>query len=209
MCGIAGFIDFNSVSQRVNLENMTDALLHRGPDAYGYSFHKNKNYTIGLGHRRLSILDLSELGKQPMEFENLEITYNGEVYNFREVRDELEDFGYQFKSDSDTEVILKSFHKWGVNSVNKFNGMFVIVIYDKERDQVTIIRDRGGVKPCYYYYKDGLFLFSSELKSFHQHSNFEKEIDIQVLGKYLQHGYIPEPYSIFKNTQKLKTGCYL
>ena len=209
MCGIAGFIDFNSVSQRVNLENMTDALLHRGPDAYGYSFHKNKNYTIGLGHRRLSILDLSELGKQPMEFENLEIIYNGEVYNFREVRDELEDFGYQFKSDSDTEVILKSFHKWGVNSVNKFNGMFVIVIYDKERDQVTIIRDRGGVKPCYYYYKDGLFLFSSELKSFHQHSNFEKEIDIQVLGKYLQHGYIPEPYSIFKNTQKLKSGCYL
>ena len=112
MCGIAGFIDFNKKSDLSILKNMTDVLYHRGPDDSGYSFYNIDKCNIGLGHRRLSILDLSSHGHQPMKFEHLEIVYNGEIYNFKEIRNELEKYGYKFDSNSDTEVILKAYHKW-------------------------------------------------------------------------------------------------
>ena len=130
MCGLAGFIDFNKVSKLSDLKIMTDVLHHRGPDDSGYDFFELQNVNIGLGHRRLSILDLSKHGHQPMKFNEFTIVYNGEIYNFKEIRDELKKFNYSFDSDSDTEVILKAYHKWGVNSVKKFNGVFLIVIYD-------------------------------------------------------------------------------
>ena len=159
MCGLAGFIDFNKKSTRSELNKMTDVLYNRGPNNSGYELYKLKDAHIGLGHRRLSILDLSNKGHQPMSFQHYSIVFNGEIYNFREIREELENHNYSFSSESDTEVILKAFHKWGVKSVDKFNGMFVIVIFDCKKNLLTIIRDRAGVKPCYYYFNNDLFLF--------------------------------------------------
>jgi asparagine synthase (glutamine-hydrolysing) len=209
MCGITGFCDFNKKTNQQTLQNMTDVLHHRGPDDSGYSFYNVKNCNIGLGHRRLSILDLSTHGHQPMLYNNLEMVYNGEVYNFKEVRKELEKYNYTFDSDSDTEVILKAYDKWGIKAVDKLNGMFAIAIYDKTSNKFIMIRDRVGVKPFYYYYKNNLFMFSSELKSFHENKQFEKSINIDALALYMQYGYIPEPYTIFNHTHKLKAGYYL
>jgi len=209
MCGIAGFIDFNKTADKDTLINMTDVLHHRGPDDSGYSFNTTSNANIGLGHRRLSILDLTSHGHQPMKYEDIEIVYNGEVYNFNEIKKELEEIGYSFDSHSDTEVILKAYHKWGLDAVNKFNGMFAIAIYDKNISKLFLIRDRSGIKPLYWYQKDGTILFASELKSFHEYKGFDKEINIDAVGLFLQYQYIPEPHSIFVFTKKLKAGHYL
>ena len=181
-------------------------LYHRGPDDYGSKFFTTESCFIGLGHRRLSILDLSDLGKQPMEFENLEIVYNGEVYNFKEIRSELSGFGYDFVSDSDTEVLLKSYHKWGIDFVSKLNGMFAIAIYDKVHQTLMLLRDRAGVKPLYYYYENGVIIFGSEIKAFHEHPEFIKRINSGSVKEFLKYGYIPEPNSIFQNTYKLGAG---
>jgi asparagine synthase (glutamine-hydrolysing) len=209
VCGIAGFCDFSKKSSNYILKNMTDVLYHRGPNDSGYFWDENEYAQIALGHRRLSILDLSAHGHQPMSFEHLEIVFNGEVYNFKEIKKELLELGYSFHSDSDTEVILKSYHQWGIKAVDRFNGMFAITIYDRKTNKLIFIRDRAGVKPFYYYKKDSLILFSSELKSFHKHPDFQKEINKSSLSLYLQFGYIPEPHSIFKNTYKLKAGHYI
>ena len=209
MCGIAGFCDFNKKLNYKNLMEVTDVLHHRGPDDSGYKLYENKNVNIGLGHRRLSILDLTSHGHQPMKFENLEIAYNGEVYNFEEIKTELEEFNYTFTSHSDTEVILKAYHKWGIKAVDKFNGMFAIAIYDNINDKLILIRDRAGVKPLYCYNKDNLFLFSSELKSFSQVKEFHKNINKDSVKEYLKFGYIPQPLTIFDNTYKLEAGKYL
>ncbi len=209
MCGIVGFIDFNKRMDLQILQDMTNVIHHRGPDDSGHSFYENDSFQIGLGHRRLSILDLSAHGHQPMLFESLEIVYNGEVYNFNEIKKELIENGYSFNSDSDTEVILKAYHKWGIKAVDKFNGMFSISIYDKVKEKVILIRDRSGIKPLYYYTKNNIILFSSELKSFHKNKLFQKNINKDSLALYLQYGYIPEPHTIFQDTYKLKSGYYL
>ncbi len=203
MCGVAGLVDFNSKSNIDILKKMTDVLFHRGPDDGGYFFAQSQ---VGLGHRRLSILDLSNYGNQPMAFGHLTMVYNGEVYNFKEIRAELEKLGYSFESNSDTEVILKAYHKWGMYAVHRFNGMFAIAIYDSQKQTLNLIRDRAGVKPLYWYQKDGLFLFASELKSFHEHPAFIKELNHDGLALFLQYGYIPQPHTIFNHTYKLKAG---
>jgi len=209
MCGIVGFIDFNKKLKRDTLANMTKVIAHRGPDDSGEYFFESNFANIGLGHRRLSILDLSKEGHQPFHFRNLSIVYNGEVYNFKEIREELLKEGFEFKSNSDTEVIIKSFYHWGIKAVDKFVGMFAFSIFDKDSNKIYLFRDRAGVKPLYYYYREGVFLFGSELKSFHECREFSKEIDISTLAQYLQHGYILDPYSIFKDTYKLNSGSYL
>ena len=209
MCGITGVIDFGNSSNLPILKNMTSVLHHRGPDDAGYFTHQFNNAFIGLGHRRLSILDLSNNGHQPMTFNNLTIAYNGEIYNFREIRKELEAAGYDFESDSDTEVVLKAYLEWGDRCVHRFIGMFAIALCDLSSMKLTLIRDRAGVKPLYWYFKDGLFLFGSELKCFHEHPSFEKKINHSALALYLQYGYIPQPFSIFENTHKLKAGFFL
>lgn len=209
MCGLVGFIDYHKTSSLNVLKDMTDVLHHRGPNDSGYSFFDNENMNIGLGHRRLSILDLSSYGHQPMVYQNLEIVYNGEVYNFKEIRKELKKHHYSFESDSDTEVILKAYHKWGIKAVDRFNGMFAISIYDKENEKIILIRDRAGVKPLYWYWENDTLLFASELKSFHEFPSFKKEINTSSLSLYLQHGYILQPHTIFKNTYKLKSGHFL
>ena len=209
MCGIVGFCDFTKRSSRENLSEMMKQIEHRGSDAHGQSYQRSSNAIVGLGHQRLSILDLSNEGIQPMSYEHLEIVYNGEVYNFKEIRAELEVLDYDFHSQSDTEVILKAYHCWGVEALKKFNGMFALVIFDKIEERLTLIRDRAGVKPLYWYWKDGLFLFASELKSFHAHPHFQKEINRDVLALYLQYGYVMQPYSIFESTEQLNSGHIL
>lgn len=209
MCGIAGLVDFSQKSNLDTLTSMTDVLFHRGPDDGGYLFENHENTQLGLGHRRLSILDLTNHGHQPMHFSHLSMIYNGEIYNFKEIRSELKKLGYIFESRSDTEVILKSYHQWGVEAIQRFNGMFSIAIFDRQKQTLTLIRDRAGVKPIFWYQKDGLFMFSSELKSFHQHPRFKKELSHEGLALFLQYGYIPQPSTIFKYTHKLKAGHYL
>lgn len=206
MCGIAGFIDFKKASGEDVLRNMTNALRHRGPDDFGIEVYDAGSSSIGFGQRRLSILDLSPLGHQPMHFSDLTVNFNGEIYNFKEVRKELEEKGYSFKSWSDTEVILKGYDCWGIDVVNKFIGMFAIALYDRRKEQVIFIRDRAGVKPLYYYWKNQLLLFGSELKALYQHPEFKKEIDTNSLALFLQFSYIPAPHSIFKDTFKLLPG---
>ena len=209
MCGIAGFIDFGGKGTEDLLRNMTDALVHRGPDDSGYEVYSYDDLKIGLGQRRLSILDLSPLGHQPMHFENLTIVFNGEIYNFQEIRKDLEQKGYAFKSNSDTEVILKAWHCFGPEAIHLFVGMFAFVLLDKNSMQCFIVRDRAGVKPLYYYQTNQLFLFASELKAFHRHPDFNKEIDLESLALFLQYSYIPGSNCIFRNAYKVLPGHFL
>ncbi len=188
---------------------MTDRLYHRGPDGSGYSFWQSNEAHLGLGHRRLSIIDLSPNGKQPMQHNDLCITYNGEIYNYAEVKVELEKRGHHFLSESDTEVILHAYEEWGNNCLEKFIGMFAFVIYDKQRETLFCARDRTGIKPFFYYYHEGLFLFGSELKSIVAHPAFEKKLNLQAVGTFLQYGNIPTPLCIYEHCYKLKPGHFL
>jgi asparagine synthase (glutamine-hydrolysing) len=208
MCGIAGFIDFNKKTTETILVNMTDSLAHRGPDDKGYKVWDAKDATIGFGQRRLSIIDLSPLGHQPMYSKDgrWAIVFNGEVYNYAEIKKDLITQGYEFKSNSDTEVIIYAFDNWGLAAMQRFIGMFAFVLYDTVFNKIHIVRDRAGVKPLYYYHKNNLFLFASELKAFHQHPDFKKEIDFDALALYFTYTYIPAPYTIFKDTHKLTPG---
>jgi len=209
MCGIIGFIDQTKQTSQNHLKKMRDSIAYRGPDSLGSKFYETETYSLGLGHRRLSILDLSPLGSQPMYYKELTIIHNGEVYNFAEIKELLIAQGYSFDSHTDTEVILKSFHAWGTECVQKFRGMFAFSIYDSEKEELYIFRDRAGVKPLYYHKQESLFLFGSELKSFYQHPNFKKKVNRDALPYYFRFGYIPAPLTIFENTHKLKAGHYL
>ncbi len=209
MCGISGFIDFKNISSKDVLQRMTDTMHHRGPDGAGYQFFETPNAQIGLGHRRLSIIDLTESGKQPMLFQQLWITFNGEIYNYQEIKNELIALNHQFISSSDTEVILQAFQQWGVQCVQKFIGMFAFVIYDTQANTITCVRDRTGIKPFFYYWHNDLFLFGSELKVFHQHPLFEKNINKDAVGAFIQYGNIPAPHCIFENCYKLPPANFL
>jgi asparagine synthase (glutamine-hydrolysing) len=209
MCGISGFIDYSKTSDRSILEKMNRTLAHRGPDGEGYGLYETEKAIVGLGHRRLSIIDLTEGGSQPKTFQKLHITFNGEIYNFEEIKKELEGKGHIFESHSDTEVILHAYKEWGSDALQKFIGMYAFVIYDEEQQKIFACRDRAGVKPFFYYQKDGLFLFASELKAIVQHPKFVKEINLDAAAAFMQFGYVPTPHCIFKNTNKLKPGHFL
>lgn len=209
MCGIAGFIDFNKRTSESTLHEMTRIIQHRGPDGDGHLFDRTDAAFVGLGHRRLSIIDLSNAASQPMYYKQLVIIFNGEMYNYQEVKDLLISKGHVFITHSDTEVILHAYEEWGKQCVDRFVGMFTFVIYDKEKGQVFCIRDRAGVKPFFWYFKDGLFLFGSELKSFHQHPAFKKELNTDAVAAFMQFGYVPVPHCIFRDTWKLEPGHHL
>ncbi len=209
MCGISGFIDFNGASSEHDLEQMTHSLEHRGPDGFGTFIHGTAHYKIGLGHRRLSILELSELGKQPMNWNQFTIVFNGEIYNFSEIKVELEKLGHTFISESDTEMILHAYGEWGEKCLDRFIGMFAFVIYDAEKEEIFAARDRAGVKPLFIYQNNGLFLFSSELKAFHKHPDFEKKISIPAVQAYLQYGSVPTPHCIFEYCTKVNPGHFI
>ncbi len=200
MCGIAGF----NFKDGGLLANMIATIRHRGPDDSG--IYEDENFS--LGHVRLSILDLTAHGHQPMRHEHLVIAYNGEVYNYREIREELAAAGYEFFSNTDTEVVLKAYHKWGIKAVDKFVGMFAIAIYDTKARELVLMRDRIGVKPLYYYFDGEVFIFASELRPIME-SERELEISEEAFIEFFQFGYISSGRSIFENCHKLPAGHYL
>lgn len=213
MCGIAGVWNFNDKIIELNdLERFTDSLTHRGPDGSGYTLYNNK--TLGLGHRRLSILDLSENGKQPLEYLNgrYSITFNGEIYNFIELKRILQKEGYTFQSESDTEVILAAYDFWGKDCLKKFNGMWAFAIWDNSKKRLFLSRDRFGVKPLHYIYKQNdFFAFASETIAFKYLSNFKREFDTQLLSRSILSFSSIEAfgYTIFKDVTQLLPGHYI
>lgn len=209
MCGIAGFIDFKNNSTLEQLKACTDMVSHRGPDGSGYEFIETGTCQVALGHRRLSIIDLSTSANQPMWYKEYCIIFNGEIYNYAEIKTDLEAKGHHFKTHGDTEVILHGFEEWGPAVLQKFIGMFAFVIYNKASKQLFACRDRAGVKPFFYYWKNGLFAFGSELKALVKHPAFEKEINLNAAAAFMQYGYVPAQHAIFKHTHKLKPGHYL
>ena len=211
MCGITGFCDFGRKLTRENLHTANEVQHHRGPDSGAIAFFESPFANIGLGHRRLSIMDVSSNGNQPMysDDKKVVIILNGEVYNFKEIREELIAAGYKFHSDSDTEVIIKAYQEYGIESVSKFIGMFAYAIYDIEKQLFFLLRDRAGVKPLHYFYKNDCLLFASELKSIYSYPGFEKDINDQAVTLFFKYGYIRAPHTIFKNTFKIQPGHYI
>jgi asparagine synthase (glutamine-hydrolysing) len=209
MCGIAGYVDHRSKTQDGIAHLMAETLYHRGPDGGSSEEFQLGDVKIGLGHRRLAIIDLSDFGKQPMNWKHYWITFNGEIYNYREIKAALEKIGHSFSGNSDTEMILHAFAEWGPSCLDRFRGMFAIVILDTENQKIFIARDRAGVKPLFIYQKDGLFLFGSELKSFHAHPHFEKVLNPSAIAAFMQFGNIPTPHCIFKHCRKLRPGHYI
>jgi asparagine synthase (glutamine-hydrolysing) len=209
MCGITGFIDFMSNGSESVLKNMLATMHHRGPDGAGVFFQQRENFSLGVGHSRLSIIDLTSSASQPLYYHDWVIVFNGEIYNYAEIKNELEILGHKFVTNSDTEVIVHAWEAWGQEAVHKFIGMFVFVIYHQQEHTLTICRDRAGVKPLFYYWKDGLFLFASELKAFHLHPQFRKELNQDALALFLKYCYVPAPHCIFKNCFKLEPGHFL
>lgn len=209
MCGITGFIHFNGHNKdesRARIKQMTDVLIHRGPDEDGYYVDD----FVALGHRRLSIIDLSS-GQQPMSALDgqVQIVFNGEIYNFLEVRAQLETKGHRFKTCSDTEVILRGYVEWQGEIVQKLNGMFAFAIWDARQKQIFLARDRVGKKPLYYYYDGEIFTFASELKALTVGNLCSDVINPEALDCYFCFGYIPAPRTIYRNVQKLPAARYL
>lgn len=207
MCGIAGLVRYDKQITRNEIETLSNSLIHRGPDYQNFYLHSKSYYNLVLIHTRLSIIDLSNAGNQPMHFKHLSIVFNGEIYNFAEIRAQLENLGYQFKSTTDTEVVLYAFYEWGVESVHKFIGFFAFAIYNSQLDEIILFRDRTGIKPIYFTFTSFL-AFSSELKTLMEIPEFKKDIDLNALTDFIQLGYVPAPKSIFKDCHKLNPGHY-
>ncbi|MEZ5172513.1 MAG: asparagine synthase (glutamine-hydrolyzing) [Bacteroidia bacterium] len=204
MCGIAGFVDNSGKLTEENLHAITDVIAHRGPDAGGYTVLGSTFF----GHRRLSIIDLSEAANQPFKSADgrYTIIYNGEVYNFAEIRAKLR---HSCRTSSDTEVILYAYIELGSKCIDLFNGMFAFAIHDAETDELFIARDRLGIKPVYYYHKDGIFAFASELKSLLAlRPAIDLTLNRQAIHDYLLLGYIPEPLSMCNEIRKFPAGYY-
>jgi asparagine synthase (glutamine-hydrolysing) len=209
MCGIVGIFDLSSrrPMPRELVTRMNDSQLHRGPDEVGVHFEPG----LGLGHRRLSIIDLST-GQQPLfnEDHSVVIVYNGEIYNYRDLIPELSRLGHTFRTKSDTEVIVHAWEQWGEDCVQRLRGMFAFALWDRNRETLFLARDRLGVKPLYYAaLADGTLIFGSELKSLVTHHGFRREIDPRAVEDYLAYGYVPEPRTIFGQALKLPPGCTL
>lgn len=206
MCGISGLISKNNNFIQEDLIKINNKLNHRGPDEDGYCFYKN----LGIGHKRLSIIDLLS-GKQPMhnDNKNLSITYNGELYNYKELRNSLIKKGLQFHTNSDTEVVLKAYEYYGNTCVNHFRGMFAFAIINKGKEELFIARDHIGIKPIVYYQDENSFAFASEIKALSSKPNFVKDIDYYAIDQYLTYQYIPAPRTIFNNVKKLLPGHFM
>lgn len=207
MCGISGI--FDRAGEPVNkeiLERMTSAIQHRGPDGQGYFVHGG----IGVGHRRLSIIDV-EGGSQPISNEDgtLQVVFNGEIYNYIELRKELLAFGHRFKTLSDTEVIVHAYEQWGNDCVNRFNGMFAFAIVNVRENTVFLARDHLGIKPLYYVLTGNQLLFASEIKALVQHPNCPREVDLDSLAELFTFRYVPSPKTMFKRVFKLPPGHWM
>ena len=208
MCGITGYLNFDGAPvSPVILRRMTDAMRHRGPDSEGFYFDS----FLALGHRRLSILDLSLSGHQPMPSPDgqVYVTYNGEIYNFKELRKELEALGHTFHSTSDTEVLLHAYLAWGDTCVRHFNGMFAFAIWDKKTQELFLARDRYGIKPLYYGFFGNVFIFASEQKAILQHHVATRELDRDALVEYFTFQNIFTDKTFFKGIHLLPAGCHM
>ena len=202
MCGITGIYNFEGkpVDQPL-IKKMTETLYHRGPDDGGDYF----DGTLGLGHRRLSILDLSKAGHQPMSSKDgkVVITFNGEIYNFKELRSELEKYGHKFFSNTDTEVIINGYIQWGLDVVPKLNGMFAFGLWDSEKKELYIVRDRFGVKPVYFWSRDKEFVFASEIKAILAHPEYKVAVNYNALNEYFSFQNLFRFHTLFKDIQLL------
>ncbi len=211
MCGINGILTKSrNIDILGSLEKMQHTLFHRGPDGNSVWTSEINITKIGFGHTRLAIIDVSDAGKQPMEDHatgNV-IVFNGEIYNYIEIKNELILLGYSFISNSDTEVILKAYHYYGVKCLDHFIGMFALAIFDKSKNQLFLARDRAGVKPLYFFKQQDTFGFTSELKAFYSLPWYEKKINQSALADFMKHGWIPAPHTIMRDTHKFMPGNY-
>ncbi|MES2620509.1 MAG: asparagine synthase (glutamine-hydrolyzing) [Bacteroidota bacterium] len=209
MCGIVGQVKFNGQVSEQNCRAMMEAIKHRGPDGEGLYINDSK--TVSLGHRRLSFLDLSDAGKQPMtnEDDSLWLTFNGEIYNYLELRSELEKCGHRFHSHTDSEVILHGYEEWGFDVVNHLKGMFAFGLWDEKSRRLFIARDRFGIKPIYYYYHHGNFVFGSEIKALKANTEVNTSLNYSSFTDYFVYRIIPSPKSIWSEISKLPPAHYL
>lgn len=208
MCGIAGILNLSGQpASPTALKRMTDAIAHRGPDGEGHLVDGG----LGLGHRRLAIIDLSPAGRQPMTFGDgrFVVTYNGELYNFRELRAELEALGHRFNSRSDTEVLLGAWAQWGVKALDRFNGMFALAIWDARERTLTLARDRYGIKPLYYTCVGDTLLFGSEVKAILAHGAYRTTLDKEALVEYFTFQNFFTDRTLFQDVRLLPAGTYL
>ena len=208
MCGIAGILQFDGdVADRRILQNMVDTLAHRGPDGQGI----HVDGPVGLGHRRLAVLDLSPAGEQPMcnEDGSIWLTYNGEVYNHAEIRRDLQQRGHQFRSRSDTEIIVHAYEEWGVQCLDRLNGMFAFGLWDGNNRRLWLVRDRIGIKPLFYAHRPKSLLFASEIKGLLCDPTLTRTIDYQALAYYLALNWMPGPYSLLAEVRQVLPGHYL
>lgn len=208
MCGINGIISKQEREEKEKIIHaMNDKIKHRGPNAEGVYVDDD----VALGQRRLSIIDLSNNGNQPIynEDKSILIVYNGEVYNYQVLREELEKEGHVFTTNTDTEVLVHGYEEWGYEMLDKLRGMFAFCIYDKNKEQFFIARDHFGIKPLYYYQNEEIFLFGSEIKSFFSHPLFQKELNKEMLGAYLTFSFTPGEKTFFKDVYKLAPGHYM
>jgi len=211
MCGVAGLVGL-AAGDRVQMDllrAMADSLRHRGPDGHGYWVSGEGN--VGLAHRRLAIVDLSDAARQPMSSADgtVHVTFNGEIYNFRELRSELEGKGYRFRSQSDTEVLVNLYSEAGDSAIDRLDGDFALGLWDERRKRLLLARDRAGVKPLYYCELDGLFLFASEIKALLQCSAVPRELDEESLYHYLTYLVVPPPRTLLRNVFKLPAASVL
>lgn len=207
MCRIVGFTHSGLNNAQAILSSMRDTMTHGGPDDAGEYIDDR----VALGHRRLSIIDLSNFGHQPLvsPCKNYALVYNGEIYNYQRIKEELLALGCQFTGHSDSEVLLHAWLQWGAKSLEKFRGMFAFCFYDLRAKKLTLVRDRAGVKPLYYYFNGRDFLFASEVKAFHEHPGFEKQLNHEALQSYFQYGYVMGEQAIFENTYRVLPGHIL
>ena len=208
MCGITGILHSDgSPASPVVLRRMTESLAHRGPDGDGV-YHDGP---LGLGHRRLAIIDLSAAGHQPMLSSSgrFVLTYNGEIYNYQELRLELEALGHRFRSRTDSEVLLNAFVEWGIACLERLNGMFAFAVWDRERQELFLARDRYGVKPLYYTDRNGVLLFGSEVKAILQHPAYDARIDRKALLEYMTFQNLFTDRTLFAGVRLLPAGSYL
>ncbi len=210
MCGIAGYL-VNSYAGDMSpiLHAMADVIAHRGPDDDGFleTNAKSCSHRVGLAHRRLSIIDL-DAGHQPIanEDDSIQLVFNGEIYNFQSLRDELISRGHKFKTASDTETIVHAYEEYGDRCVEHLRGMFAFAIWDARRDRLFLARDRFGKKPLFLYQSGDTLLFASEIKSILQFPEFERRVDMQAVWEYLSYRYVPGPRTLFKGVRKLQPG---
>jgi len=211
MCGITGIYIVNNPSEvnKDTLIKMRDSLSHRGPDDSGLYISDDKK--LGFGFRRLAIIDLSKKGNQPMtnEKKNIWLIFNGEIYNFQDIKEDLIIDGHKFKSRTDSEIILHLYEEKGENCLDELNGMYAFAIWDSRQRKLFAARDRLGIKPFYYYYKDGIFLFGSEIKAILQNPIVKKEPNLEAISHYLTFSCTPAPFTLFKNIYKLPAAHYL